>query len=252
MNILHFNNKHSIAYNKHITAKRKAPYVIFHHGFMSDMNSTKALYIEKFCLDRGYNFIRFDNFGCGNSSGIFTDQTISSWAMGAQYVVDELAQGPVILVGSSLGAWIAALLASSGNNNIKGLITIAAAFDFTQDIIWDRLSPDQQAIFKQQGIFRVTGEKGDCSHSYPININLINDAKQHLLLRKKVIDITCPVHLIHGLQDQDVPYNISQQAAAKIAGNDVVLKLIKDGDHRLARPKDLKMIVNSIEEMLLN
>ena len=250
MNILHLqSNEESISYHKHVAVKNKAPCIIFHHGFMSDMNSHKALYIEKYCQEMDYSFIRFDNFGCGGSSGSFVDQTMSTWLKGGQYVMDELTEGPIILVGSSLGGWIATL-SSIQNKKVVGVVAIAAAYDFTEELIWNSLSPEQKEALQKQKVFEVKSGKTDCSNIYPININLINDARQYLLLDKEKIAISCPIHLIHGMQDIDVPHSLSERAVAKISSNNVILKLIKDGDHRMSRPADLRIICNSIDEII--
>lgn len=249
MNILNFNG-YSIAYNKHTEPKKKAPFIVFHHGFMSDMEGIKALYTENFCKQRGYNFIRFDNLGCGKSSGRFTDQTISSWLEAANYITKNLESDKILLVGSSLGAWIAVLSALANPSSILGIVTIAAAFDFTEDIMKHHISAEQEHQLNTGGICYIASDKENCSNSYPITANLLQDAKKHLLLTKETITLKCPIHLIHGMSDQDVPYTISQQALQKIDSQDVVLKLIKDGDHRVSRICDLEIICHSIEEIV--
>lgn len=250
MNILYLNNKEKfIAYNKLTAKKKKAPFIIFNHGLMSDMNGEKAVYLENFCKTKDYNFIRFDNFGCGQSSGIFVDQTISSWQEGLQAIINII-DGPIILIGSSLGAWIAFLVAMQNQDKISGIVTIAAAFDCTEELIYDKLSIMQKQQLNQSGVCLVTGTGKDCSHHYPISLNLIKDGKKHLLLNQDIININCPVHLIHGCLDIDVPCHISKNAFKKIQTCKSVLKLIKDGDHRLSREQDLKAICNSIEEIM--
>ena len=249
MNFLHFNNEKIIAYHNHFVAKKEAPYLIFHHGLMSNMNGDKALFVENYCKERGYNFIRYDNYGHGASSGKFIDQTISSWLEGLLFVIEQLTAGPVILVGSSLGAWISVLAATIAPKRIVGIITISAAFDFTEELIWNGIDLEQKTKLQQNGSCEIGGANPECSRKYPISLNLIEDARQHLLLNRNNIDITCPVHLIHGMQDIDVPYTISIRGAGKIKSNNVVIKLIKDGNHRLSRPSDLQLLCNSIEEI---
>lgn len=251
MNISYLKDKNkSIAYNKHFAQKRKAPSIIFHHGFKSDMNGVKALFIEKFCKEKDYNFIRFDNFGCGRSSGAFTDQTITNWLEGAQYILDEITEGPVILVGSSLGAWIAFLSALENPSKVSGVVTVSAAFDFTEELIWNIMDDREKEELLKNKILAFTGTEENCSDSYPINIALIQDARKYLLLNKKEININCPVHLIHGMKDTDVPSSISRRAFDLITGKDTVLKIVKNGDHKLSTPQDLRLICNSIEEIL--
>ncbi len=249
MNFLHSNNEQIIAYHNHFVAKKEAPYLIFHHGLMSNMNGDKALFVENYCKQRGYNFIRYDNYGHGASSGKFIDQTISSWLEGLLFVIKQLTTGPVILVGSSLGAWISVLAGTIVPERIVGIITISAAFDFTEELIWNGLTHGQKNKLEKDGVCEISGANPGCSQKYPISLNLIKDARQHLLLNRNNIDITCPVHLIHGMQDIDVPYTISIRGAGKIKSNNVVIKLIKDGNHSLSRPSDLQLLCNSIEEI---
>ena len=249
MNFLHSNNEQIIAYHNHFVTKKEAPYLIFHHGLMSNMNGDKALFVENYCKQRGYNFIRYDNYGHGASSGKFIDQTISSWLEGLLFVIEQLTAGPVILVGSSLGAWISVLAATIAPKRIVGIITISAAFDFTEELIWNGIELEQKEKLEKEGVCEVGGANPNCSRKYPISLKLIEDARQHLLLNRNNIDITCPVHLIHGMQDIDVPYTISIRGAGKIKSNNVVIKLIKDGTHSLSRPSDLQLLCNSIEEI---
>ena len=250
MNILYSpNNKKFVAYNKTTTAKKKAPYVIFHHGLMSDMNGDKALYIEKYCADKGYNFIRFDNFGHGDASGSFQDETISSWLEGLNLVIKELSDAPIILVGSSMGGWVS-MLAAINNPQIIGLVTISAAPDFTEELIWDKTNKQQRELLEKHGVCEFKGSDPECDYSYIISNKLVQDGKKHLLLTKDSINIPCPVHLIHGMKDVDVPFTMSQRAAEKIAHNNIVAKFIKDGNHSLSRLQDLRVICNSIDEII--
>ncbi|NRB10372.1 MAG: alpha/beta hydrolase [Rickettsiaceae bacterium] len=238
-----------LCYHKHISSKKKAPYVIFSHGMMSNMNKTRALYIEKYCIDNDYNFIRFDNFGNGESSSKFYENDITSWLYGISIIIEQLTEkNDIILVGSSLGGWISMLASIKFNKRVTGLITIAAASDCTEELIWNALDQSQKDELTTKGIIEVSGE-GDCNHTYQITHNLIQDGRKHLLLNKETIPISCPVHLIHGMEDIDVPYNTSLRIAEKLNSNQVVTKLIKDGSHRLSRPQDLVMITNSIAEI---
>lgn len=251
MNILYTKNKEKfIAYYKLNATKKKAPFVIFHHGLMSDMNGTKALYIENYCKEHDYNFIRFDNFGHGEASGEFSDQNITSWLEGLNLVIDKLTEGSILLIGSSMGAWITMLKAIESPKRIIAMIGISAAPDFTEDLMWDKMTNLQQKQLMQDGLIEITGTAQACDHSYPISRQLILDGRNHLLLNKQQIKILCPVHLIHGMRDIDVSYDISERAASKIEANKVVLKLIKDGNHSLSRQEDLLTICNSIKEAL--
>lgn len=251
MNILHSNNKKAIAYHNHFVVKKKAPCLIFHHGLMSSMNGDKALFVENYCKKKGYNFIRYDNYGHGASSGKFIDQTVSCWVEGLLVVIRQLTAGPVILVGSSLGGWISVLAAMIVPERIAGIITISAAFDFTEELIWNGIDSEQKSRLQKDGICEIGGTNQDCSRKYPISLKLIEDARQHLLLNRNNIDIKCPIHLIHGMKDIDVPYSISMRGAEKIKSDNVVIKLIKDGSHSLSRASDLQLLCNSIEEICI-
>ena len=165
-------------------------------------------------------------------------------------VIDKLTDGPVLLVGSSAGAWVTMLSAIVNKNRVVGMIGLAPAPDFTEELIWRSLTLAQQEILTQNGFIEVDGTNPDCKISYPINFNLIKDGRKHLLLPKETIEISCPVHLIHGMRDVDVPHSVSQRVVEKLATKQVVLKLIKDADHGLSRPEDLQIICNSITELL--
>lgn len=251
MNILYTENKEKfVAYHKLNASKKKAPFVIFHHGLMSDMNGSKAVYIEQYCKERDYNFIRFDNFGHGDASGKFIDQTITSWLEGLSLVIDKLTEGPVLLVGSSMGGWITMLKTIEAPKQIIGMVGISVAPDFTEELMWDKITTEQQEKLMQDGAMEITGTDPDCGHTYPVSRELILDGRKNLLLNKQQIKISCPVHLIHGMQDVDVPYSISERAVSKIIADEVVLKLIKAANHSLSREEDLQIICNSIEEIL--
>ncbi|WPY00804.1 Alpha/beta hydrolase [Candidatus Trichorickettsia mobilis] len=237
-----------IVYNQIKSNQKNTITIIFLHGLMSDMHGTKALYLENYCIKAGYNFIRFDNFGHGNSSGNFTEQTISSWMSGLEMILNKLVTGSIVLIGSSMGGWLSLLQAIKNTHNLLGIICISAAPDFTEELIWKKLPLVQQTKMQKDGVLEVSGSC--CDTKYPISYKLVHEARSHLLLNKKTIAIDCPTHLIHGLKDLDVPYHISVKLMEKIAGDTIVLKLVKDADHRLARSIDLEIIANSINEII--
>ncbi|WP_347938665.1 alpha/beta hydrolase [Rickettsia oklahomensis] len=238
-----------IVYNNYRLINTNIPSVIFLHGLMSSMQSTKALYLIDYCKKNNYNFIVFDNFGHGNASGRFEDQTISNWLEGISLILDKLIDTEAILVGSSMGGWLALLATLRFPNKIKGLVCLAPAPDFTEDI-WQNISLDDQNKMQKEGMLEVSSK--NCEYKYPISYKLIEDAKKHLMLTKNKIDINIPIHLIHGMLDKDVPYNVSTKLLDKITGKQIVLKLIKDGHHNLSREQDLKIMTNSLEEIISN
>lgn len=238
-----------IVYNNYKINNTNIPPVIFLHGLMSNMHSSKALYLIDYCKKHNYNFTVFDNFGCGNASGQFTNETISSWLEGISLVLDELIDKEAIIVGSSMGGWLALLATLKFPYKIKGLVCLAPAPDFTEDI-WQNISTEDQDKMQKNGILEISNRS--CEHKYPISYKLIEDARKHLLLTKKKIDINIPVHLIHGMLDEDVPYIVSLKLLEKIISKQMVLKLIKDGQHNLSREEDCKVMVNSLEEIINN
>ncbi len=239
-----------IAYNNYIATNFDAPTVIFHHGFMSDMNGYKALTLEKYCRMRGINFIRYDNYGCGASSGQLHDQNLTSWIEGGKQVIKHLAKGKKIIhVGSSLGAWIGISLALELPEHIIGVINLAPAFDFTQKLILDQLTHEQTKQFEKDKIFYLHKGQGDKQYTYPITLDLVQDARKYLVLNKEQLEFSFPVHLIHGMQDTEVPYTLSIEFMQKLKSPGV-LKLIQDAGHTLARDSDMEILYNSIEEII--
>ncbi len=246
--IYHTTKDKFIVYNACKSNKKNMLYVIFLHGFMSSMDSTKAVYLENYCREHNANFIRFDNFGHGLSSERFLDCTISDWLEGLELVLDYFSGNDFILVGSSMGGWLSLLAAPKYPKQIKGLLCIAPAPDFTEESIWNHLAPMQKEKIQSQGFLKVSNSNSQ--NKYPISYNLILDARQHLLLNKEIIEINLPIHLIHGIKDEDVSADVSYKLLQKLDSEQIVLKLIKDGDHRLSRPQDLKVISHSLGELI--
>lgn len=246
--------KRSLIYYKQVSTENKVPYVLFLHGLMSNMNGRKALAIEKFCVEKGYNFIKFDNFGHGLSSGNFIDQTISDWLSGVNLVIQELEDVPILLLGSSMGAWLALITAMLNPKKIIAVITLAAAIDCTEELMWNKLTDYEKGIIINQGSYTFNCNNPNCNDLYPVSYKLIEDARKYLMLidqePKVQIDISIPVHIIHGMQDIDVPYNTSLRLASKLKSKNVLVKLIKDGNHKLSKKEDLNIIFSSIEELI--
>lgn len=221
--------------------------VIFLSGFKSDMTGTKAVNIEKFCYEQEVGFVRFDYFGTGKSSGDFMDGTIGRWLDNVLTVIDNLACPKTILVGSSMGGWLMLLAALARPDRVQGLVGIASAPDFTESLIWEVLSESQREELLEKSKIDLPAEY--CSGTYPITRTLIEEARQHLLLDKP-IPITCPVTLLHGMKDHDVPFQTSVRLAEQLASNDVKVMLLKDCDHRMSEPDQLTEIKQSLKEMM--
>jgi pimeloyl-ACP methyl ester carboxylesterase len=223
----------------------RGPGLVFLGGFNSDMTGSKAEDLAAFCAATGRAFLRFDYSGHGTSGGRFEDGTIGRWAADAAAVLDALTEGPQILVGSSMGGWIALLLALRRPGRVAGLVGIAAAPDFTTRIE-AALPPEIRAIIDSDGVWHRPSAYGD---PYPITRALLEDGRQHLLLDAPVrIDV--PVRLLHGQQDPDVPWELSLRTAAALTGQDVEVTLVKDGDHRLSRPQDLRLLRRVLSALL--
>lgn len=213
-----------------------APGVIFLGGFRSDMTGIKATALEGLCLEADRAFVRFDYFGHGVSSGAFTDGTIGRWADDAVAVLDELSVGPQVLVGSSMGGWIMLLAALRRPERVAGLVGIAAAPDFTEDLMWAGYDAAARTELIENGI-RYEPSEYD-SRPNPVTLRLIEEARRHLLLRAP-IPLRCPVRLLHGMRDPDVPWRTALLIGERLESGDVEIDLIKDGDHRLSRDADI-------------
>jgi len=223
-----------------------SPGIVFLGGFMSDMTGTKARHLDAFCRARGQAYLRFDYFAHGASSGDFADATVGRWREDAIAVLDELAQGPQILVGSSIGGWIMLLAALARPERVAALVGIAAAADATE-AMWAHFSPEERGRLLREGALRLPSAYDE--QGYLFTRNLIEEGKRHLLLGG-TIPLTCPVRLLHGMGDPDVPWPSSLRLAERLATPDVEITLVKDGDHRLSRDADLALLTRTIETML--
>ena len=232
---------HTLAYH---ASPGVVPGVVFLGGFMSDMTGTKALALEEFCYARGRAFLRFDYLGHGRSSGAFADGTIGRWAGDAVAALDALTEGPQVLVGSSMGGWIMLLAALARPERVRGLVGVAAAPDFTEDLLWDAFDDARRAALMRDGLIHLPSDHGE--EGYPISRALIEEARDHLLLRG-AIPITCPARLLQGMADDDVPWRTALALADRLAGGDVEVTLIKAGDHRLSEPGDLDRLCRTVE-----
>ena len=214
----------------------RGPGVVFLTGYKSDMTGGKALRLEAFCRAQGRAFVRFDYLGHGASSGNFVDGTIGRWADDAVSVIDALSEGPQVLVGSSLGGWIMLLAALRRPERTAGLVGIAAAPDFTEDLIVPALSADDRARLDRDGVLEMFSPYDP--EPTPVTSRILEDGRTHLVLRSEIA-LDCPVRLIHGMEDPDVPWRTSLRLAERLRSNDVEVTLVKSGEHRLSEPHDL-------------
>jgi len=221
-------------------------------GFKSDMQGTKALALDAWATERGRASVRFDYSGHGESGGDFAEGTIGRWLEESLAVFERFCTGPQVVIGSSMGGWMALLLAReirkrAGKASLAGLVLIAPAPDFTEELMWKNFPAKVKAEIETKGVWLRPSEYDDGS-PYPITRNLIEEGRNHLMLGS-AIDIGCPVRILQGAKDPDVPWQHAFALTHRLPADDVVLTLIQDGDHRLSRPQDIARILAAVAEM---
>ncbi|MCJ2123937.1 alpha/beta fold hydrolase [Methylobacterium sp. J-077] len=222
------------------------PTVVWLGGFRSDMTATKAAALDAWAAQQRRALVRFDYAGHGASGGTFADCTISSWLEDAQAVLARYIEEPPILVGSSMGGWIACLVArarAASGQKTAGLVLIAPALDFTEDLIWSRLDEAARASLVRDGILQRPSDYAP--EPDPITRALIEDGRRNRLLEHP-FDPACPVHILQGMRDPDVPYSHALKTVDRLPAEGTVLTLIADGDHRLSRPQDIARLVTAV------
>ena len=240
---LHRENGTSLAY---YTLKGKSPGLMFLGGFRSDMSGTKASALEVHCRKVGRAYVRFDYGGHGESSGKFEEGTIGEWAEDALAILDDVAQGPQVLVGSSMGAWMMLLAALARPERVKGLVGVASGPDFTDGFKKHRLTEELKGELDERGY--IMHPPNIWEEPYPITKKLLDEGDNHLLLRGE-IDVACPVRLIHGMADETISWEVSLKLSDLLKSDDVRLTLVKDGGHRLSRDADIELIIRTAEEL---
>src|SRR4051812_19657222 len=227
-------------------------------GFNSDMQGTKALALDAWAAEHNRGCVRFDYSGHGESGGAFIDGTIGRWLEESVTVFEQFCRGPQVVIGSSMGGWMALLLAreiakreaSSASQeaslaSLAGLVLIAPAPDFTEQLMWNQFPAEIQQEIRTKGVWMRPSEYGD---PYPITRALIEEGRNHLLLGS-AIEVGCPVRILQGAQDPDVPWQHAFALAHRLPSEDVVLTMIQDGDHRLSRPQDIARIIAAVKEI---
>nr|WP_311269331.1 alpha/beta hydrolase [Sphingobium sp. WCS2017Hpa-17] len=219
------------------------PTIVFLPGYMSDMEGGKAVALNQWAAEQGRAMMRLDYAGCGASEGRFADGTLASWRDDVLLLLDQMIEGPVVLVGSSMGGWLALLAALARPDRVKGVVGIAAAPDFTE---WGFTDADK-ALLKTEGRIEEPTPYGD--QPYVTTLGFW-ESGQALRLLEGEIGIDCPVRLLHGQQDRDVPWYVAVKAAGKLRSSDVQTLLIKDGDHRLSRDGDIALLIRTVATLL--
>jgi pimeloyl-ACP methyl ester carboxylesterase len=228
-----------------------APGLFWLGGFNSDMKGTKAAALDAWAAEHGRACVRFDYSGHGESEGKFADGTIGRWLEDSLAVFERFCRGPQVVIGSSMGGWMALLLARqaakrANNASLAGLVLIAPAPDFTEELMWKGFSPEIRQEIETRGVWMRPSEYGDGS-PYPITRTLIEEGRNHLLLGGS-IEVGCPVRILQGAKDPDVPWQHAFKLAHRLPADDVVLTVIQDGDHRLSRPQDIARIIAAVAE----
>jgi pimeloyl-ACP methyl ester carboxylesterase len=221
-------------------------------GFKSDMKGTKAEALDRWAAEHGRAMVRFDYSGHGESGGNFLDGTIGRWLEESLAVFDAFCRGPQVAVGSSMGGWLALLMArelarrgAAANAQVTGLVLVAPAVDFTEELMWKRFAPEVRREIEDKGMWARPSQYSQ--EPYLISRGLIEEARNHLLL-DGMIETGCPVRILQGVQDPDVPWQHAVELSARFARDDVVLTLVKDGDHRLSRPEDIERLIAAVGE----
>src|SRR6202790_1600435 len=220
-------------------------------GFNSDMRGTKALALDAWAAERGRACVRFDYSGHGESGGAFIDGTIGRWLEESVAVFEHFCAGPQVVIGSSMGGWMALLLAremakhAGSRASLAGLALIAPPPDFTELLMWNGFSPEVKTQIETEGVWLRPSQYGE---PYPITRALIEEGRTHLLLGS-AIEAGCPVRILQGAQDPDVPWQHAFALAHRLPSDDVVLTMIQDGDHRLSRPQDIARIIAAVAEI---
>ncbi len=230
------------------TAVDGRPGLVWLGGFMSDMTSTKATALDAWCAEQGRAMLRFDYSGHGHSSERFEDGTIGTWLEDSLAAILAASSGPQILVGSSMGAWIALLAARALDmageaERLAGMVLIAPAVDFTERLMWDRFDAKVRRAIEEDGVWHRPSAYAQTS--YPITRVLIEDGRSHLLLGATVRS-HCPLHILQGMRDEDVPWQHAMLLLEHVAADPVSLTLVKDGDHRLSRPEDIARLIAAV------
>lgn len=229
----------------------KAPGIVWLGGYRSDMLGTKAEELDRWAAANGHACLRHDYSGHGESGGAFRDGTISRWLAESLAVFDAYAEGPQVLVGSSMGAWIALrmveeLNAAGKGDSVAGLLLIAPAPDFTIELMEPQFSDAQKAALERDGYFEEPSEYGPEPNIY--TRALIEDGRRNQVM-KGIVETHCPVTILQGMQDPDVPFSHALKLVDHLPAEDVTLTLIRDGDHRLSRPQDLELLIRAVADM---
>jgi pimeloyl-ACP methyl ester carboxylesterase len=248
INLAHYtlSDGNKIAYSSIKSKASKKPGIVYLAGYGSDMRGEKPQALEELCLKYDYSYLRFEYLGIGDSSGEFLNYAIADWFQNSLDVIDHLTDGPQLLVGSSMGGWLMLKVAMARKNRIAGLVGIAPAPDFTENLMWKQFNAEHKLQLETNGVLHLKHLSGE---DYCVTMKMIEDGRKMLVMDKD-IDIKIPVAIIHGMQDMDVPYQLSMHLVDKIESSDVSLHLIKNAAHRFSEPDNLQFMTDVVAQMM--
>ncbi|MEM9706370.1 MAG: alpha/beta hydrolase [Pseudomonadota bacterium] len=232
-----------IAYRR---VEGKGPTIVWFSGYRSDMLGSKAIAVDAWACDRGRSYVRFDYSGHGESDGVFEEGSISSWTDDARRAIDELTDGPLILLGSSMGAWIAALIALGAPDRVAACVFLAPAPDFASKLMLPSFSAEMREALKRDGRVGIPNQYGD--EPTPVTATFLEDGAKNCVM-DGAINITAPMRIIQGTEDPDVPYTHAIEFLKLLKSDDATLTLVKGGDHRLSTPPDIDRLLATIEAL---
>jgi pimeloyl-ACP methyl ester carboxylesterase len=252
---LNLSHDRKIAYLTNINPQNTPSGILWANGFRSNMTGIKASSVSQWATKQSLSCVRFDYSGNGASSGCFEEGTIGDWVEECAAIFDQITHGSQILVGSSMGGWIVLLVTLAHikqvgvkNSRIKGLVLIAPAVDMTQDLMWQKFPAGIRQGLEETGVFMRPSAYED--GTYPITHKLIEEGRKHLLFGGDKFNTHCPIRIIHGRKDVDVPWQQSEKLIAHLANEDVRLDMVEDGEHRLSRDQDIKRLIAVISERI--
>jgi pimeloyl-ACP methyl ester carboxylesterase len=229
----------------------KAPAIVWLGGYRSDMAGTKAEALDSWGGENGQGVVRFDYSGHGVSGGDFLDGSISRWLAESSAVIEQFTDAPPILVGSSMGGYLALLTALgryAAGDPVAGLLLLAPAVDMTERLMWEEFPGNVRDEIMKKGVWIEPSQYDPAGN--PITKKLIEDGRNYLIMDRATLQVGCPVHVLHGRDDPDVPLGLSLELVARLAHDDVTLSIVHDGDHRLSREQDIDLLVRSVADMV--
>jgi esterase/lipase len=246
MQYIETKGRNNIAYKDNFSkVKNPEITIVFLCGYMSDMEGAKSLFLEEVCTQNNLGYLAFDYSGHGKSSGDFLDGSISEWTEESIEIINKLVETPIIPIGSSMGGWISLLISLQLKNKVKGIINIASAVDFTENLMWNTFTENQKIALENEN--KITINRG--GYDYCVTKKLIEDGRENLLLNGE-ISIYVPVILLHGMRDESVPVENSIKLAAKLSSKNVQIIISKDSDHRMSEEPDLQLLGESLLKLL--